>query len=153
MPLEGRIMVKIESGSFSRTSSLSKPKKAANTSSSFTDKVAHSAQNATIESKTEADKIAGIQAPDGIFQIQELSDALGSRRKTILRGEALLASLDHIKHQLLEGRITPQSLKNLKNLVEDSHTGSIDPELEAVLKEIELRVQVELAKLEQISNS
>lgn len=142
-------MVKIESTSLSRSTALSKSKKANSPGTSFSNTFVGGAKTSQTEGKMDADKIAGIQAPEGIFQIQEISDALGSRRKTMERGETLLNGLDLLKIQLLGGRVSKSSLEQLKKLLDDQHAHSIDIELESVLKEIELRVQVELAKLEQ----
>lgn len=142
-------MVKIESTSLSRSTALSKSKKANSPGTSFSNTFVSGAKTSQTEGKMDTDKIAGIQAPEGIFQIQEISDALGSRRKTMERGETLLNGLDLLKIQLLGGRVSKSSLEQLKKLLDDQHAHSIDIELESVLKEIELRVQVELAKLEQ----
>lgn len=142
-------MVKIESTSLSRSTALSKSKKASSPGTSFSNTFVSSAKTNQTDGKMDADKIAGIQAPDGIFQIQEISDALGSRRKSMERGETLLNGLDLLKVQLLNGHVSKSSLQHLKKLIDEQHAQSIDPELESVLKEIELRVQVELAKLEQ----
>lgn len=142
-------MVKIESTSLSRSNALSKSKKASSPGTSFSNTFVSSAQTNQTDGKMDTDKIAAIQAPDGIFQIQEISDALGSRRKTMERGETLLNKLDLLKVQLLNGYVSKSSLQQLKNLIDEQHAQSIDTELESVLKEIELRVQVELAKLEQ----
>jgi hypothetical protein len=62
-----------------------------------------------------------------------------------------LKGLDVLRLALLNGRFSPKGLQDLKKLIADQHSNSIDPSLEAVLKEIEIRVHVELAKLEKES--
>ena len=106
-------MVKIESTSLSRSNALSKSKKASSPGTSFSNTFVSSAKTNQTDGKMDTDKIAAIQAPDGIFQIQEISDALGSRRKTMERGETLLNKLDLLKVQLLNGYVSKSSLQQL----------------------------------------
>jgi aryl carrier-like protein len=142
-------MVKIESTSLSRSSSISKTKKAHNPDAGFSSSVSAGAKTDEVSTKSDTDKIAAIPVPDGVFHIQEVADALGSRKRSIDRGESLLKGLDVLRLALLSGRFSTQGLQDLKKLIADQHRNSIDPSLEAVLKEIEIRVHVELAKLEK----
>lgn len=144
-------MVKIESTSLSRSSSLSKTKKTQSPDTGFSSSVLADTKTDEVSAKSDTDKIAAIPVPDGVFHLQEVSDALGSRKRSVERGESLLKGLDVLRLALLNGRFSPKGLQDLKKLIADQHSNSIDPSLEAVLKEIEIRVHVELAKLEKES--
>jgi hypothetical protein len=55
--------------------------------------------------------------------------------------------LDGLKVSLLEGDLDPSAIGQLKSSVDGLRQGSGDAGLDAVLAEIELRVEVELAKV------
>ena len=61
----------------------------------------------------------------------------------------MLDVLDDIKVGLLGGELTMSDLDRLRRAVRDERAHTDDPNLEAVLDEIELRAAVEVAKLEQ----
>lgn len=63
------------------------------------------------------------------------------------RGFDLLDRLDEIRMGLLMGTIPTDRLNNLLRLVRGSRDGAMDPKLNAILDDIELRAMVELAKL------
>ena len=83
---------------------------------------------------------------DAILALQAVGDFTESRRKAIKRGRGLLDLLEAMKADLLVGSVAPERLDamvgQLRNLRD-----RVDPELDAVVDEIELRVLVELAKL------
>jgi len=61
----------------------------------------------------------------------------------------MLDQLDELRHGLLDGSISEESLGNLSKLVRAKRENVDDPQLMEVLDEIELRAEVELAKLER----
>ena len=85
---------------------------------------------------------------DGLFALQEVpEDALAGRRRAIRRGSDLLDRLDELRVALLSGRLSANQLHELTRLAATERTRVDDPLLSAVLEEIDLRAQVELAKL------
>ena len=70
-----------------------------------------------------------------------------ARKRTVRRGEDLLEKLEEIRHGLLLGSIPKQQLMALAQLVRSRREFLSDPRLTALLDEIELRAEVELAKL------
>jgi hypothetical protein len=54
--------------------------------------------------------------------------------------------LDDLKLGLLSGNLTPATISRLRDAAANLKMSSGDPGLDAVLSEIELRVEVELAK-------
>lgn len=89
---------------------------------------------------------APVAALDAILALQSVGDPLTARRKAVRRGHDLLDELDAMKADLLVGRVSPGRLDAMAAMVTSLRERS-DPELDAVLDEIELRVAVELAKL------
>jgi len=85
---------------------------------------------------------------DGLFALQEVAeDARGRRRRAVQRGSAVLDRLDDLRLGLLSGRMSAREIGELTRLVASERALVDDPRLSAVLDEIDLRAQVELAKL------
>ena len=84
---------------------------------------------------------------DGLFQIQEMPDALAQRRRAVQRGSTLLDRLDDLRLALLSGSLSPGQIAELQRVVATERGLVDDPRLVAVLDEIDLRAKVELAKL------
>ncbi|HXP73282.1 MAG TPA: flagellar assembly protein FliX [Stellaceae bacterium] len=84
---------------------------------------------------------------DGLFQLQEVPDALAQRRRAVQRGSTVLDRLDDLRLALLSGSLSPGQLSELQRVVASERGLVDDPRLLAVLDEIDLRAKVELAKL------
>lgn len=97
------------------------------------------------------DQVAAASDVGALLAVQAMSDASDreARRRLIMRGEKILERLDELRVGLLEGRVPKESLMELARTVRDRRESVADPGLAAVLDEIELRAQVELAKLSQ----
>ncbi|HEX2528178.1 MAG TPA: flagellar assembly protein FliX [Geminicoccus sp.] len=70
------------------------------------------------------------------------------RRRAIRRGEQLLAALEDMQMSLLSGDLPVQPLARIRALMADDARAG-DDELDGILREIEVRAAVELAKQEQ----
>lgn len=68
------------------------------------------------------------------------------RRAAVSRSDALLQRLESLRTDLLDGRIAPDRLQALARALREERVASDDPDIEAVLDEVELRAAVELAK-------
>lgn len=90
-----------------------------------------------------------LSSVDGLFALQEVSDALAGRRRAVARGKALLDQLDELRVALLSGMLPRRHLHELARLAREQAPVLDDPRLAEVLAEIELRVAVELAKLDE----
>jgi len=73
-------------------------------------------------------------------------DAAERRRRSVRHGRNALDALDDLKLSLLSGALDTATVSRLKSAATDLKAASGDPGLDAVLAEIELRVEVELAK-------
>ncbi len=80
-----------------------------------------------------------------LLSIQAADDPLNGRRHAIRRGRSLLDKLDEIRGALLVGSVDESSLDGLMTLVAEGRQRG-EPDLDALLDDIELRVRVELAK-------
>ena len=89
---------------------------------------------------------------DHLFILQEVADDLtGRRRAAVKRGDSMLDRLDDIRIALLTGSLPRGQLESLRRMAKERGDLLNDPQLQSVLDEIELRVAVELAKLDKVA--
>ena len=90
--------------------------------------------------------VGGIAA---LIATQGMGDSLEreTRRRLVQYGEDLLDKLEELRHGLLLGAIPKEKLIALAQLVRSRRDHCTDPHLNALMDDIELRVEVELAKL------
>jgi hypothetical protein len=84
---------------------------------------------------------------DALIALQGIEDPTERRRHAVKRGRLALDALDELKLGLLGDNLTPGTLQKLKAVAAHLKDGSGDPGLDGVLAEIELRVEVEIAKM------
>ena len=84
---------------------------------------------------------------DALIALQGVEDPTERRRHAVKRGRLALDALDELKVGLLGGELTPATLQKLKAVAAHLKNGSGDPALDGLLAEIELRVEVEIAKM------
>ena len=84
---------------------------------------------------------------DALLALQGEDDPTERRRRAVKRGGVALDALDELKLGLLSGNLTPTTLSRLKSAATDLAAGSGDPRVDGVLAEIELRLEVEIAKM------
>ena len=85
----------------------------------------------------------------GLLTVQEVPDQLARRRRAVQRGDAMLDRLDELRLGLLAGGLPRRRLDELAELARTARDTVDDPRLVVVLDEIDLRVAVELAKLDR----
>jgi hypothetical protein len=83
---------------------------------------------------------------DSLVALQGVEDAAERRRRSVKRGRNALDVLDELKVGLLGGALDQSTLLRLKSAAAELKGPSGDPGLDSVLAEIDLRVEVELAK-------
>jgi hypothetical protein len=86
---------------------------------------------------------------DALLAMQEVEDPTERRKRSVKRGRGALDVLDELKLGLLSGSFNASTVARLRTAAADLKASSGDPGLDAVLSEIELRVEVELAKAGQ----
>jgi hypothetical protein len=83
---------------------------------------------------------------DALLALQGIEDPTERRKRSIQRGRGALDALDDLKIGLLSGTLDNRAVLRLRDAAANLKETSGDPGLDAVLSEIELRVEVELAK-------
>ena len=86
---------------------------------------------------------------DALLAMQGVEDPTERRKRSVQRGRGALDVLDDLKLGLLSGSFNASTMARLRTAAADLKASSGDPGLDAVLSEIELRVEVELAKAGQ----
>lgn len=89
----------------------------------------------------------GIEQMDALLALQEVPDSVAQRSKARKQGQRMLDRMEQLHLELLEGRIAPETVERLAQEVVTAREATDDPDLNEILDEIELRAQVELAKL------
>lgn len=101
--------------------------------------------NAT-KSPTQTAGLRAVASVDALIALQAVEDSTERRKRAVQRGRHALDVLDGLKLGLLDGDLDPSAIGRLKSTVDGLRQSSGDHGLDAVLAEIELRVEVELAK-------
>ena len=87
---------------------------------------------------------------DALLALQGVDeDPVERRKRSVARGRGALDVLDDLKIGLLAGNFETSTVNRLRDAAAALKSSSGDPGLDAVLSEIELRVEVELAKAGQ----
>lgn len=89
---------------------------------------------------------------DALLSLQEVPDATDGRSKGLARANEMLDMLEEVRKGILLGAISESSLRNLADMARrqrENSDSSIqnDERLREILDDIELRAEVELAKL------
>jgi class II flagellar assembly regulator FliX len=95
----------------------------------------------------------GVMGVEALLALQDVGGPLERKRRAVRRAGRILDVLDDLKVALLEGDLSGLDLDRLRRAVRDERDNTEDPNLEAVLDDIELRAAVEVAKLEQASRA
>jgi hypothetical protein len=107
----------------------------------------------TLGTLEEAPRATGAQAAApagalaGLLAVQATGDQIERRRRAMRRGRNLLDTLDALKIALLSGRVPAARLATLRAQLRQQAAFDDDPGLADLLAQIELRAEVELAKL------
>jgi hypothetical protein len=96
---------------------------------------------------TGAVALSGVQ---GLVAPASVEDATQRARRSRARADALLERLDEIRAALLSGILPRDTIAHLGDLVRSTRDEVDDPGLRALLDEIDLRAQVELAKIDSL---
>lgn len=88
---------------------------------------------------------------DAILALQSVDDPVLAKRRAVRHGNMLLDTLEEVKTDLLIGQVSEGRLNRMMALVSRARQ-SAQPDLEALISDIELRVRVELAKMGRFAN-
>lgn len=99
------------------------------------------------KAQSAAPGLRNIGGIDALLALQGVDDAAERRRRAATRGRAALDVLDELKAGLLGGVLDPGILGRLKAMAAGLQSTSGDGRLDGILAEINLRIEVEIAKM------
>lgn len=137
--------MKIEGPSKTQKSSkVGKAGKTGKTDGTFGDMVTSAAQGTTETAATQS-----IAKVDALLAVQGTESATerAAKRRMYDRGEAVLRKLDHLRLAILTGNMTLGQVIDIADVVASHREKINDPKMTAVLDEIDLRAQIEIAKM------
>jgi hypothetical protein len=111
-----------------------------------------------LESETEeagqTRSAAPMGAVGGLWAVQGAEDPLeGKKRKRMLeRADKVLDALDGVREGLLGGTLSAGHLSDVSRAVGENREKITDPRLLEIMDEVDLRAQVEMAKMEMAKN-
>jgi hypothetical protein len=127
------------------SSPASSTKRTSGSSFSLPEDVTTTAESRAAAAPKAAANIDALLALQGIEE-----DPTERRRRSVQRGKGALDVLDELKLGLLSGNLDSSTVARLRDAAANLKGSSGDPGLDSVLAEIELRVEVELAKAGQV---
>ena len=142
-------MIKITGpGSTDKTQKKDKPKKTGD--SSFESMVSDTGSAKGGSGTSGASKMSPTTSIEALIALQGADDAMsgGGKQRARERADEMLDKLEDIRMGLLVGGISKQALQDLSKLIAEKRENFDDPRLSAIVEEIDLRAQVELAKYE-----
>ncbi|MBT7147638.1 MAG: flagellar assembly protein FliX [Rhodospirillales bacterium] len=123
-----------------------KNRKTSESGSAFSETLREAADTGGAEG---ASGVVGVAPVGGILSVQEVGDATDGRSRGLVidYGDDLLDRLEEIRLGLLLGTISKDRLAELAQRMRQQRLESDDPTLTQIFDEIELRSEVEIAKL------
>lgn len=137
--------MKIEGpGKTGATSKAGKKDKASSSDESFGNFLTQGTPSAAATSTTRS-----IASVDSLLSIQSVEDptARAAKKRMRQRGTDILGELDKIRLAMLGGTLTVGHMIDIADVVVSHREKISDPALTAIMDEIDLRAQVELAKM------
>ena len=99
--------------------------------------------------QTGVSALAPLATLGAMLAVQAAEDPRLGRRRARERGDRMLEVLEELRSAMLDGRLFHGQIADLRKLVAERRHPSDDAALDATIDEIELRMAVELAKLER----
>jgi hypothetical protein len=99
---------------------------------------------------TEHAQATGAVGPvSSILAAQQTADATDHKSRGLMMnyGNDLLDRLEQIRVSILSGTVSKDRLQDMARRLRERKSGSDDPRLDELISEVELRVEVEIAKL------
>ncbi|MGZ8363925.1 MAG: flagellar assembly protein FliX, partial [Caulobacteraceae bacterium] len=97
--------------------------------------------------------VSGVASLDALLALQQVETATERRKRAVRRAGRILDALDGLKLALLDGGVSTGTLHSLTNSVREARAETDDPGLDGILREVDVRAAVELAKLAKLQPS
>lgn len=129
-----------------KTGKADKAKKAGKADGTFGAMVAGAAKEASGVAATQS-----IAKVDALLAVQgtESSTERAAKQRMRERGDKILERLDRLKMGILNGGLTVGQVIDIADVVASHREKITDPELSSLLDEIDLRAQIEIAKMKK----
>ena len=126
----------------------SSAKKANKKEKSGSDFSVHLKDATEAENSGDVSDTSPVSSVDAILSVQEVPDAMAdSHRRAVMEwGEDVLDRLEQIRRDILLGRLSKERLMALARNLRARKKHIDDPALKAIIDDIELRAEVEIAK-------
>jgi hypothetical protein len=99
------------------------------------------------EETQSANAVSSVRSLGTLLLAQEEGDTMEGRRKNQQRATRILDDLEELQMALLTGSIPESKLRSIAHVVTQQRAVIDDPQLNALLDDIELRAAIEMAKL------
>ncbi len=134
-----------KTGSAKGPDAAKKTKKSSSPDGAFADTLRGVSGNEPAE---QAQATSGVGAVSSILAVQQTADATDHRSRGVMLeyGNDLLDRLEQIRIAVLSGTISKDRLQELARKLRERKSASDDPKLNDLIAEVELRVEVEIAK-------
>ena len=136
-------------GSSGKVASGKKIKKSGSTSGTAFSQALRGKEGAEDESASSVSGSGSVSSVDALVALQGVGDTnedSGGNKQAWDWGVDILKDLDAIRVGLLSGGIPPERLERIADAVTRRKKTASDPALQAILRDIEVRARVELAK-------
>jgi Class II flagellar assembly regulator len=90
--------------------------------------------------------VAPLTNLDALMSLQEVDDPVERKKRIVKRGHNILDSLNQLKASMLAGKVPSSDLQRIVDHLRQREPSN-DVHLDDILAQIELRAEVELAKL------
>ncbi len=106
-----------------------------------------SASGASATEQTQATNSVG--HVDALFAVQQTADATDHKSRGLMMdfGNEMLDRLEQLRISILNGAVSKDRLQEMARRLRERTSNSDDPRLNDLINDIELRVEVEIAKL------
>lgn len=95
-----------------------------------------------------------VSSVGSLLSLQEISEEEARRQRSMQQGKQSVDMLEQLRREILTGQASPAMIGRMQYQVEQIRQHAApDPRLQEIMKEIELRLAVEAAKLEKVSFS
>lgn len=141
--------MKISKVGSSKQAASTKRKRSAANAGDFAEQVRSSGAVSDADGVQALDGTGTVGTVDAVLAVQEVPDATDGRSKGVLfrYGGDLLDRLDELMLAILAGVVSKEKLTELAQKLRQKRQETDDPRLNEIIEEIELRAEVEVAKL------
>ena len=138
--------MKIEGPSKTQGAGSTKKSDKVGTDGSFEDFIASAPKGTKSAAPTHS-----IARVDALLSVQaaESPTERAARKRMQVRADDILKELDRLRHSLLTGTLTVGQVVDIADVVASHREKITDPRLTAILDEIDLRAQIEMAKIQK----